>query len=80
MTGGSGFPRVGRVNDPAVWTLIGLLGAFAASMVAVVVFALTTGFRRIEDGLGRLDNRLGRVEDRLGGIERRLGQVEGRSA
>lgn len=68
------------MNDPAVWTLIGLLGAFAASMVAVVVFALTTGFRRIEDGLGRVDVRLGRVEDRLGGIEGRLGRVERPSA
>ena len=80
MTGGARFPRVGPVNDPAVWTLIGLLGAFSASMVAVVAFALTTGFRRIEDGLGRLEDRLVRVEGRLGGIERRLGQVEGRSA
>jgi hypothetical protein len=59
------------VNDPAVWTLIGLLGAFAASMVAVVVFALTTGFRRVEDRLGRVEDRLGRIEDRLARGERR---------
>lgn len=68
------------MNDPAVWALIGLLGAFGASMVTVVVFVLTTGFRRVEDRLGRVEDRLARVEDRLGGIEGRLGRVEGRSA
>jgi len=58
------------MHDPAIWTLIALLGAFAASMVAVVVLALTTGFRRIEDGLGRVEERLGRIERRLERLER----------
>jgi len=52
------------MQDPAIWTLSGLLGAFAAAMVAVVVFALTTGFRRIEDRLGAVEGRLDRPERR----------------
>jgi hypothetical protein len=66
------------VDDPALWTLIGLLGAFGASFVAVVLFALTSGFRRIEDRLGRVEDRIVRVEDRLGGVESRPGAVEAR--
>jgi hypothetical protein len=68
------------MDDPVVWTLIGLLGAFGASLVAVVLFALTTGFRRVEGRLGRVEERLGRVEDRLGTVEARLPRMEGRSA
>lgn len=57
---------------------MGLLGAFAASMVAVVIVALTSGLRRVEDQLGRVEDGLGRVEDRPGGVDRRLGHREGR--
>lgn len=67
------------MNDPAVWALIGLLGAFSASIVAVVVFALGTGLRRVEDRLGRVEDRLGGVEDRLARVEDRLVHMEGRS-
>jgi hypothetical protein len=66
------------VNDPAVWTLIALLGASSASMVAVLTFALPSGFRRVEDRLGRVEDRLGRVEDRLGRVEDRMTGVEWR--
>ena len=59
------------MDDPAVWTLIALLGASSASMVAVVTFALTSGFRRVED-------RLGRVEDRMTGVERSLDRIDRR--
>lgn len=78
MTGAPPSLTVGGMHDPAIWTLIGLLGAFATAMVAVVLFALTTGLRRIEDRLGRVEDRLGGVEDRLGAVEGRLGHLEGR--
>jgi hypothetical protein len=66
------------VNDPAVWTLIALLGASSASMVAVLTFALASGFRRVEDRLGRVEDRLGRVEDRMTGVEWRLDGIDRR--
>jgi uncharacterized membrane protein YhiD involved in acid resistance len=64
------------MRDAALWVLIGLSGAFGASMVAVVAFALTTGFRRVEDRLGRMEDRFVRVEDRLRGVEDRLARIE----
>ena len=63
------------MNDPAVWTLIALLGASSASMVAVLTFALPSGFRRVEDRLGRVEDRMTGVEWRLDGIDRRLGHL-----
>jgi hypothetical protein len=70
------------MHDPATWTLIGLLGAFAASTVAVVLFAMTTAFRRFDDrfeALQRgLDVRFTAIEHRLEGIEGRLDRLERR--
>jgi len=68
------------VNDPQIWTLVGVFGAVLFGMLGLVMRTMTSGFESMRlhmDGkIERLDAKIDGVEQRLeakiDGVEQRL--------
>lgn len=69
------------VNEPQVWTLIGVFAASMGAMITLVIMTMNAKLSRIEtvmdirfDALG---TRLDGMERRLDGVERKLEAIDG---